>query len=501
MKDIKMINYKINRYIDMKKILVFFALGILINGGVLAKGKKTNPLKNAAIEYLDANVGTYDKLQKSIWADPELGFLEENSSKKLQDHLRDNGFTVESGIAGMPTAFVATFGSGYPTIGLLAEFDALPGLSQDTVPYRKPLVEGGSGHGCGHNLLGVGATSAAVALSKWLTVNNYKGTIKIFGAPAEEGGAGKVYLVRDGYFKGIDAVLDWHPSGGNGVGTNPGTAMQMIDYKFYGKSAHAAGNPWKGRSALDAVEAMDNMVNLLREHILPSSRIHYVIAEGGEAPNVVPEYARVSYYIRSPKRDVLKELTTWVRQAAEGAALGTQTQLKIELVAGTYERLQNSVLAKLVQKNLELVGGVKYDAREKELALSIVKNLALNDTILNAAERVEPLKDFPKEGSGGSSDVGDVSWAVPLATFGTATNVPGTPGHSWQNVAVVGSSIGTKGTINAAKVFSLTAIELYTNPSLLKSAKNEFDKARGVDFKYEPLLGDRKPALDYRKSK
>ena len=304
----------------MKKILVFFALGILINGGVLAKGKKTNPLKNAAIEYLDANVGTYDKLQKSIWADPELGFLEENSSKKLQDHLRDNGFTVESGIAGMPTAFVATFGSGYPTIGLLAEFDALPGLSQDTVPYRKPLVEGGAGHGCGHNLLGVGATSAAVALSKWLTANNYKGTIKIFGAPAEEGGAGKVYLVRDGYFNGIDAVLDWHPSGENGVGTNPGTAMQMIDYKFYGKSAHAAGNPWKGRSALDAVEAMDNMVNLLREHILPSSRIHYVIADGGEAPNVVPEYARVSYYIRSPKRDVLKELTTWVRQAAEGAA-------------------------------------------------------------------------------------------------------------------------------------------------------------------------------------
>ena len=483
----------------MKKI-VFSLFAAAIAASAFAGGKADK--NNAAIKYLDDNFNTYDQLQKKIWNRAELGFLELGSSQDLQEHLKANGFTVENNIAGMPSAFVATFGSGQPTIGFMAEFDALPGLSQDTVPCRKPLKEGESGHGCGHNLLGVGATSAAVALSKWLTVNNHKGTIKIFGTPAEEGGAGKVYLVREGYFDGIDAVLDWHPASGNGVSTNPGTAMQMIDYKFYGKTAHAAGNPWKGRSALDAVEALNYMVNLMREHVLPSSRIHYVIADGGEAPNVVPEYARVSYYIRSPRRDVLRGLTEWIDSAAVGAAKGTQTKVEKVLVAGTYERLYNSVLAKVVQKSLNTVGGVKYDERETAFAKEIVKGLGLQDTILNRITRIEPLPDkVSREGSGGSSDVGDVSWAVPTVSFGAATFIPGSAGHSWQNVAAGGSTIGTKGLINAAKVFSLSAIELFTNSKLLQEARKEFDEARGKDFKYESLLGDRKPALDYRVKK
>lgn len=485
----------------MKKLIALLAVAALTTPVAYAAGKGKVDNKNVAIKYLNDNFGTYDKLQKSIWTNPELGFLEYNSSKLLQDHLKENGFQVEAGIAGMPTAFVATYGSGSPTIGFLAEFDALPGLSQDTVPYRKVLKEGEPGQGCGHNLLGVGSTSAAVALSKWLKANHKQGTIKIYGTPAEEGGAGKVYIVRDGYFKGVDAVLDWHPSSENGVSVNPGTAMQMIDYKFYGKAAHAAGSPWKGRSALDAVEALDYMVNLLREHVLPSSRIHYVIADGGFAPNVVPEYARVSYYIRSPHRDVLKGLTEWVDSAAVGAAKGTQTRVEKEIVAGTYERLHNRVLANVAQKNLELVGGVKYDARERELAEGIVKTLGVGDTILAHAAKVQPLAPEPKEGSGGSSDVGDVSWSVPTVSIGTATFIPGAPGHSWQNVAADGTTIGTKGLINAAKVFSLTAIDLFTNPKLLNEAKAEFDKARGKNFVYESLLGDRKPALDYRKSK
>lgn len=484
----------------MKKILALLAVAALaVPTTTFAAGKGKIDNKNVAIKYLNDNFGTYDQLQKTIWKNPELGFLEYNSSKLLQDHLKENGFQVEAGISGMPTAFVATYGSGSPVIGFLAEFDALPGLSQDTVPYRKPRIEGDPGQGCGHNLLGVGSTSAAVALSKWLKENHRQGTIKIFGTPAEEGGAGKVYIVRDGYFKGIDAVLDWHPSSANGVSVNPGTAMQMIDYKFYGKPAHAAGTPWKGRSALDAVEALDYMVNMLREHVLPSSRIHYVIADGGEAPNVVPEYARVSYYIRSPHRDVLKGLTEWIDSAAVGAAKGTQTRVEKVLVAGTYERLHNRVLANVAQKNLETVGGVIYDARERELAEGIVKTLGVGDTILAQAAKVQPLTPEPKEGSGGSSDVGDVSWSVPTVSIGTATFVPGAPGHSWQNVAVDGTTIGTKGLINAAKVFSLTAIDLFNNPKLLKDAKAEFDKARGNDFVYESLLGDRKPALDYRK--
>lgn len=484
----------------MKKILTLLAVAALaVPTATYAAGKEKIDNKNVAIQYLNDNFGTYDKLQKTIWSNPELGFLEVNSSKLLQDHLKENGFQVEAGISGMPTAFVATYGSGSPVIGFLAEFDALPGLSQDTVPYRKPRFEGEPGQGCGHNLLGVGSTSAAVALSKWLKANHRQGTIKIFGTPAEEGGAGKVYIVRDGYFNGIDAVLDWHPASGNGVSVNPGTAMQMIDYKFYGKAAHAAGTPWKGRSALDAVESLDYMVNLLREHVLPSSRIHYVIADGGEAPNVVPEYARVSYYIRSPRRDVLKGLTEWIDSAAVGAAKGTQTRVEKVLVAGTYERLFNKTLANVAQKNLEIVGGVKYDARERELAEGILKSLGIGDTILAQAAKVQPLAPAPKEGSGGSSDVGDVSWSVPTVSIGTATFIPGSPGHSWQNVAADGTTIGTKGLINAAKVFSLTAIDLFNNPKLLKDAKSEFEQSRGKNFVYESLLGDRKPALDYRK--
>lgn len=485
----------------MKKLLVLIMISSLVTHLAMAgnKGGKIDN-KNVAIKYLNDNFDTYDKLQKTIWKNPELGFLEEKSSKQLKDHLRENGFTVEEGIAGMPTAFVATYGSGSPTIGFLAEFDALPGLSQDTVPYRKPLNDGAPGQGCGHNLLGVGSTSAAVALSKWLAANHHSGTIKIYGTPAEEGGAGKVYIVRDGYFKDVDVVLDWHPSTENGVSTNPGTAMQMIDYKFYGKPAHAASNPWKGRSALDAVEAFDYLVNMLREHVLPSSRIHYIIADGGFAPNVVPEYARASYYIRSPRRDVLHGLTEWIDSAASGAAKGTQTRVEKEIIAGTYECLYNHTLSKVLQKNLELVGGVKYDARERALAESIIKTTGVGDTILTHAANISPLRSFPTEGSGGSSDVGDVSWSVPLASIGTATFIPGNPGHSWQNVAADGTTIGTKGLINTAKVFSLTAIELFTNPKLLKSVKDEFNKIRGNDFKYESLLGNRKPALDYRKN-
>ena len=484
----------------MKKIIGLILLAGLTfsNSAIAKKDKKGNAKAKVALDYLNSSFSTYDKLQKTIWANPELGFLETNSSGLLKQHLRENGFTIEEGVAGMPTSFIATFGSGSPVIGLLAEFDALPGLSQDTVPYRKPVKEGAAGHGCGHNTFGVGSSAAAVALSKWLAVNKHSGTVKVYGTPAEEGGAGKVYLVREGLFKGVDVVLDWHPSSINAVSTNGGTAMVMVDYKFYGKPAHAAGNPWKGRSALDAVESFDYMVNLLREHVPTSSRIHYVIPDGGFAPNVVPEYARVSYYIRSPKRDILQTLTEWIDSAAVGAAKGTQTRVEKEIVAGTYERLHNKTLSKVIQKNLEAVGGVIYDARERAFAEALIKASGNPDSLIDHAARVEPLAEFPEEGSGGSSDVGDVSWVVPLASFGAATFVPGSPGHSWQNVAADGSTIGTKGLLVASKVFALTAVDLFTDAKLLRDINDEFLKATGPEFKYAPLLGDRKPALDYR---
>jgi aminobenzoyl-glutamate utilization protein B len=486
----------------IKKIFIasVCTLALVMNASAREK-KKSVPPDNAAITYLNRSFGVYDKLQKQIWRTPELGFLEVKSSSFLQEHLKEQGFTVEAGVAGMPTAFVATYGSGSPVIGILAEFDALPGLSQDTVPYIKPLEVGGNGHACGHNAFGTGSVAGAVAAKEWLAANHHAGTIKVYGTPAEEGGGGKVYMVRDGLFKGVDAVLDWHPSTGNGVSVGTGTAIMMIDYTFRGVAAHAAGSPDKGRSALDGVEAFDYMVNLLREHVPISSRIHYVIVNGGEAPNVVPDYAKVSYYIRSPERKILKDLADWVNQAAEGAAKGTRTTVSSEIISGFYEVSYNPVLQRLVQQQLELVGGVRYDERERAFAEEIVKGLGNDLSALKQAEEVKPLAEARPSTGGGSSDVGDVSWNVPTVSFGTAVFVPGSAGHSWQNVASGGSTIGTKGLINAAKVFALTAIELYTNPKLISDAKTEFEARRGKDFQYAPLLGDRAPALDYRVKK
>ncbi len=454
------------------------------------------------LEYLDRSFHTYDQLQKQIWSIPELGFLETKSSNMLQNHLQEQGFKIETGVAGMPTAFIATYGSGSPVIGISAEFDALPGLSQDTVPYRKPVLEGGNGHACGHNLLGTGAVAGAVAIKEWLASTNRQGTLKVFGSPAEEGGGGKVYLARDGFYKGVDVVLDWHPSSRNAVDVGNGfTAVQMIDYTFHGKAAHAAGNPDKGRSALDGVESMNYMVNMLREHIHFASRIHYVITNGGEAPNVVPEVATVSYYIRHPKRDVLRELVAWVNQAAEGAALGTQTTVSKETIAGFYEKLPNRKLAELVHKNLEIVGGVHYDDRERAFAEQMAKELGVKPTVLEKVTAIQPLAAERASTGGGSTDVGDVSWNVPTITFGTAAFIPGSSAHSWHWAATGGTTIGTKSLINAAKVFALTAIDLYSDPTLIDEVKKEFETRRGADFKYESLVGDRLPPLDYRVKK
>ncbi len=487
----------------MKKIIFLVIIAVSIS--FVASAQKKN-LKNLQIDiptgYLDASFKTYDKLQKTIWSYAELGFLETKSSLLLQQHLKENGFTVEAGVVGMPTAFVASFGSGSPVIGILAEYDALPGLSQDTVPYRKVLVEGGSGHGCGHAVFGVGSSAGAVAIKQWLEKTGTKGTIRVFGTPAEEGGGGKVYLAREGFFKGVDVVLDWHPAAQNSVSRGTGLAIQMIDFSFFGKASHASGAPEKGRSALDGVEGFDYLVNMLREHIPSDARVHYVITNGGDAPNVAPAFAKVSYYIRSPKRNDLVDLIDRIQKAAQGAALGTGTTVKSEIIAGFYEKLPNDLLAKQLQKNLEIVGGVKYDAREQAFAEEVIKEIGWSVDSLRKVALVEPWKDKPEKRNGeASSDVGDVSWNVPTASFGTAAFIPGSGGHSWENVASSGTTIGTKALINAAKVFSLTAIDLFTNPELVNSVKKEFEQRRGSDFKYESLVGSRAPALEYRVKK
>lgn len=454
--------------------------------------------KKIITDDLDKNFARYSEIAKEIWDYAELGFLEDKSTAVLQNLLEQEGFTIDKGVAGMPTAFVASYGTGKPVIGILAEYDALPGLSQKAEPTKSPVAAGGNGHGCGHNLFGTGSSASAIALKNWLVKSKKSGTIKLFGTPAEEGGAAKVYMARAGLLDNVDAVINWHPSSKNDASAQTCLAVKQGMFRFYGKSAHAAAAPHRGRSALDGVEAMNYMVNLMREHIPQESRIHYVIKKGGEAPNVVPDYAEVEYIIRSPEVDAVKDLWNRVVKAAEAGAMGTETTVKIEVISGIYNLLPNETLAKLQYANLKKVGGVIYTPEEEAFAKKMQESFDFKAPPISEAREVQAYKlgFFPA-----STDVGDISWLVPTVALGTATAVPGTPGHSWQNVACSGMSIGFKGMINAAKVMAMTGVDLIMNPPLIDMAKDEFETKRGKDFKYESLVGDREPPLDFRKSK
>lgn len=457
--------------------------------------KKT---KSVGIKYLDANTATYSDIASKIHHYAELGYKEYKSSAFLQQHLRDNGFTVESGVDSIPTAFVATYGKGKPVIGFMAEFDALPGMSQDTVPYLKACDGEKNGHACGHNLLGTGSVAAAVAVAKYLS-EGHPGTIKLFGCPAEEGGGGKAYLVRDGIFNGVDAVLDWHPSSDNGVSVETGLANVHIYFRFHGIASHASMSPEKGRSALDGVESFNYMMNMMREHVPMTSRIHYIITNGGKSANIVPDFAEVEYFFRSPKRDIVEEIKQRAIKAAEGAAMGTGTTMTYEIMSGNYERLFNQHLSQVLQRNLELVGGPKLNNREKDFALKMMENSGVKDlSLINKMKEVEPLQPEHETLTGASSDVGNVSWVVPVGSFGIATYPPSGGGHCWQQTAAGGMSIGFKGMMCSAKVLYLTAYDLLNDPKLLREVTDEFDARRGKDFHFIPLMGNRKPPLHYR---
>ena len=445
---------------------------------------------------IEKRANDYEKIAKSIWSWAELGYQEEKSSALLIETLSKEDFSIKSGVAEIPTAFVAEYGSGRPIIGILAEFDALPGISQEVATKRKPILDQVGGHACGHHLFGTASTAAAIAVKIYLMKSKKKGTVRLYGTPAEEGGSGKVYMVRAGLFDDVDIVLDWHASDRNA--TNPGTSManRSAKFRFHGYSAHAAGAPEKGRSALDAVEAMNHMVNLLREHIPDGSRIHYVITRGGNAPNVVPDFAEVFYYVRDFNVDILEDI--WIRliKTAEGAALGTGTRLEYEIIHGNRPVLANDVALKIMYNNLKAIGGVNYDRKEKKFAAEIYKTLRNPSLELESASEVQPY-GFRK--GKGSTDVGDVSWMVPTARLRKATWVPGTSAHTWQAVSAGGMSIGMKGMMNAAKVIAGTAVDLYNDPETIKNAKKELIERRGPKFNYYSLLGERKPPLDYRK--
>ena len=443
---------------------------------------------------VDARYDRTAAVARAIWDFAELGYQENRSSALLQQELAKEGFKVTKGVAEIPTAFVAEWGTGGPIIGILAEFDALPGVSQADVPVKQADAKPAA-HACGHNLFGSGSATAAIALSQWLKATGTPGTVRLYGTPAEEGGSGKVYMVRAGLFDDVDFALHWHPSSVNSAAAQTSLANRSAKFRFHGKAAHAAGAPAQGRSALDGVEAMNMMVNMMREHTTMDSRIHYVITQGGSAPNVVPEFAEVFYYVRHSQTAEVEAMWKRLEDAARGAAMGTGTTVDWEIIHGNNPLLVNETLAKVMDAKLRQVGGMALTPEETQFATEIGKTLAAPQPVAQAAV-IEP---YGKSLGYGSTDVGDVSWATPTVGLNTATWAPGTPAHSWQSAAASGTSMGFKGAQLAAKAMTLMAVQLFTDPELRKSARAEFDASRGPGYEYRSLLGDREPPLDFRK--
>lgn len=473
----------------IRTLLLLSLLAVATSGASATKSPRD------IMAYIDARADQTAALARKIWDLAEVGYKEHKSSALLADELRTAGFEVEFGVAGIPTAFVATYGKRGPVIALLAEFDALPGINQDSSSVRRPVDGKSAGHACGHNLFGAGSVTAAIAIKHWLSSNQRAGVIRLYGTPAEEGGSGKVYMVRAGLFDDVDIALHWHPADENSASASTSLANRSAKFRFYGQSAHAARAPEKARSALDGVEAFNMMANLMREHVPQQTRMHYVITAGGNAPNVVPDFAEVFYYLRHPDSTTLTRLWERLAKAAEGAAIGTGTRMEYEIIHGNHPVVPVDSLQKMVHAKMQQVGGFSYTPAEQAFAKEIYATLDNPSAQLGSQETVSP---YAMTLGYGSSDVGDVSIKVPTAGLRTAAYVPGTASHSWQAVAASGMSIGTKGAQLAAKVLTLAAIELFENPALRARASHEHESIVGNDFVYEALLGDRPPPLDYR---
>jgi aminobenzoyl-glutamate utilization protein B len=433
--------------------------------------------KSGALAWIDASAATLSRVNRAIWTYAETGLEETKSAKELMDLLRANGFAIEAGVSGMPTAFVASYGTGRPVIGILAEYDALPGLSQDAVPERKERAGATAGHGCGHSVFGTGSTAAAIAVKKAMEAGGVKGTIRLYGTPAEETGIGKSYMLRDGLFKDADVILGWHAADRTASSYGYTKANISVKFRFTGLAAHASASPHQGRSALDAVELMSSGVNFMREHVKEDARIHYVITNGGGQPNVVPPEAEVWYYIRADKHADVEEYFEWVKEIADGAARMTRTKLAVVQVdADMHEVLPNRTLSEVIQRNLEQVGAPKFTEEEKAFARKTQAPLG-RPLEYALSETVEPLPERPFQGVA-STDVGDISWFVPVGQLTAATHTFGAPGHSWQIVACTGTTIGEKGMMVAAKALAGAAIDLYSSPDLVARAKDDFKAVR-----------------------
>jgi len=438
--------------------------------------------KSAAVASIEKHQPELISLSDKIWALAETALRENKSSKLLADYAEQQGFKVERGVANMPTAFVATHGEGKPIIGILGEFDALPGISQKASSTKEAYESGAAGHGCGHNLFGAGSLGAAVAIKELIAVGKLKGTIRFYGTPAEESVGGKIYMARDGLFNDLDVCLAWHPEDKTRADVQSSQALVDFIVEFYGKAAHAAFDPWNGRSAVDGLELFTHGLNMLREHVKPSVRIHYTIQKGGDVPNVIPEYAKIWCWARDSKRTGVEEVLSRIREIAKGAAMMAGVESKFTIQTGDYEMLVNMAGAKLLQTNLRWLGPIKYTEEEQNFARTIQRAAGVEEKGLNGA--IQPLEEPKPDPPGGSTDVADVSWIVPILHVSVTTAAEGAPWHAWPVVACGGMSIGHKGMLQAAKVLAATMIDLFEDPKTREAIQAEFkEKTKGQIYK------------------
>ena len=464
-----------------KSIYIIIALGMLFS--VQAQNKKT--LKKGVIQDVENQKEKLIEISDTLWEAAEIAFQETVSSETLIAYAQANGFDVEVGVAETPTAFVATYGSGRPIIGILGEFDALPGISQKTVPEKTPLKAGAAGHGCGHNLFGTASLGAAVAIKNLIAEGKLQGTVRFYGTPAEEKFFGKLWMARAGLFDDLDACMDWHPA--DTTEADVQSSLALVDFKveFFGQTAHASADPWNGRSASDALELYTHGINAYREHVKPTVRIHYHIQDGGQVVNVVPDYSRLWVRVRDTKREGMNEVYERVKAMAEGAAILANVDYKVNLISGIHEILPNRVGGAAIQKNLETLGDLTYTQEELEFAYKIQE--ATSKPKLGIDGKIRLLKPTAEHPMGGSTDVGDVSFLVPVVRMGATVAPKGTPWHSWAVVACGGMSIGHKGMVYAAKALGMSMVDLFTDKALLQSIKEEFKERKG-DYQYKALL-------------
>ena len=475
----------------MKNFLPILIL-MLSYGSINAQS--VNKLKKELLNSINEKSDELITMSDNIWQAAEVAFREQKSAEYLITYAKQNGFDVDSDLAGMPTAFTATYGEGSPVIGIIGEFDALPGLSQTTVPYKNELIEGGAGHGCGHNLFGTASLGAAVAIKELIEKGSLKGTVKYFGTPAEEKFFGKLWMIREGVFDNVDVVMDWHPADKTEANVQPSLALVDFMVEFTGQSAHASADPWNARSASDALELYTHGINSYREHIKPSVRIHYHIQDAGLVVNVVPDYSRIWVRVRDITRDGLVPVYEQVRKMAEGAAIMANVDSKVSLISGIHDLLPNRTGGVVMQKNLETLGDIIYSEEEIMFALEMQENNGKPKIGIDG--KIRPLRETLESPGGGSTDVGDVSYNVPVVSLAATTAPKGVPWHSWSVVASSGMSIGHKGMLHAAKALGMTMVDIFKDENLRKDIKKEFDERIG-EYKYDPFLDPGPPPIDY----